>query len=100
MKSATAVAPTIGEQYRCLNEFVVVRRHEAIKTITDGGIEIPENIRQKSQKATVVAISNTEKELQIGDEVFITRYTTGDFEIDGEKLVILHRKMVYLYKIR
>lgn len=90
--------------YQPLNDFVLVRRLES--ETEKGGIFIPEKARERSQKATVVAIGEGRIvngnmfpiNLAIGDEVLITKHGGMDINLDGENFVLVRAAEIYMKK--
>lgn len=82
---------------RPLYNRVVVRREEE-KTLSDGGIVIPEKAATKPQRGTVIAagpgryLKNgdlVETQVQVGDIVLFGSRAGEELEIDGEKLIVM-----------
>lgn len=94
MKAETQTARRV----RPLGDNVLVTRHK-IEERTPGGLYIPQNTREKPQKATVLAVGPgnwSEKagarvpiDLKAGDVVLLGKYAGTDIELDGEKCLFL-----------
>ena len=84
--------------FSTLENFVAVKRDvHNFEERTEGGLLKPEIAQDKPQWATVVAVSELEKELHVGDRVFISKYTPADIEpIPGENVIVIHKTLVYL----
>jgi len=102
MKAAVLERSAVGEKFYTLSGFVAIRRRaQDIEEETAGGILKPQTAQEKPQWAEIVAVSKDETEFEIGDEVFISKYTPADIEpFPGEKCTVIHRTLVYLYPKR
>ncbi|MDQ2652341.1 MAG: co-chaperone GroES [Chloroflexota bacterium] len=79
----------------------IVARAVARDATTTSGIMLPDTIKDKPTRATVVAVGagrRTEDgrriplEVQAGDEILFARYGGAEFTLDGEELLILSEK--------
>ena len=63
---------------------------------TKGGIYIPESAKEEKKEGTVVAVGERKDgkplPLKKGDRIIYGGYSSDEFEIDGEKLLILDFK--------
>lgn len=84
-------------QIRPLDDRVLVKQSEAEEK-TAGGIVLPDTAKERPQKGSVVAVGPGRRskdgkllpmEIEVGDEVYYSKYAGTDIEIDGEKYVIL-----------
>ena len=80
-----------------LSDRVLVKPLQESET-TKGGIIIPDSAKQKSQEAQVLAVgtggydSNNNKidfTVKVGDIVLLANYCGSEFEVDGEKYIIV-----------
>jgi len=65
---------------------VAVREKTAAKTAA--GLYLPEDAKEKSQIAQVVAVGGGVKEVRVGDKIIIREYSTTDIKIDGTEYLI------------
>lgn len=56
---------------------------------TEGGIIIPDNSGEKPMHGNVIAIGNDVKSVNVGDVAIYDRYRVMEFEINGEKQLIV-----------
>jgi chaperonin GroES len=79
----------------------IVAKAVARDAMTTSGIMLPDTIKDKPTRATVVAVGagrRTEDgtriplEVQTGDEILFARYGGTEFTLDGEELLILSEK--------
>jgi chaperonin GroES len=87
--------PKIPKKYRTLNDQFLIKRLDMDDEKTAGGLIKPEIARQRSQRGEVRWCNKNETECPIGTIVIFTKYGGSDIEINGEKLVIVHRKQLY-----
>ena len=82
---------------RPLDDGVIIKQLEAEEKTT-GGIILPDAAREKPQIGKVIAIgpgkvldngTRTKMAVKKNDEVIYPRYIGNDFEVDGEKYVIV-----------
>ena len=76
-----------------LGERVVAVREEAA-TKTASGLYLPDNAKEKSQTAKVVAIGASVKGVKVSDRIVYKEYTTTDLKIDGVDYIILKEEDV------
>ncbi len=73
-----------------LGDRVVIRRLVEAETLTPAGLVIPDNARQTSQEAEVLAVgAKVESGLQVGDRVLIGKYVGTELTVDRQTLIIL-----------
>ena len=74
---------------------VVIKRLEAAGT-TMGGIVLPDQARETSMIAAVIAVgpgTKSEKmEVAAGDEVIVAKYAGTEIDIDGQELSVITQK--------
>ena len=56
---------------------------------TEGGIIIPDNSGEKPMHGNVITIGNDVKSVNVGDVAIYDRYRVMEFEINGEKQLIV-----------
>jgi chaperonin GroES len=65
----------------------------AAETITASGIHIPDTIKEKPQKGTVVAVGNGKKDEQltvkVGDTVLYGKYAGTELKLEGKDYLIM-----------
>lgn len=65
---------------------------------TKGGIFIPESAKESKKEGEVVAVGTSKDDkglpLKKGDKILYGGYSSDEFEIDGEKFIILEFKDV------
>ena len=95
MASATATKTKI--KFRPMDDRVLVQPFEAEET-TAGGIILPDTVREKPQRGTVMATgpgklldsgNRGEMSVHVGDEVFYGKYAGTEIEFGTEKCVVL-----------
>ncbi len=68
----------------------------AAETITASGIHIPDTIKEKPQKGTVVAVGNGKKDepltVKVGDTVLYGKYAGTDLKFDGKDYLIMREE--------
>ncbi|MBD3319276.1 co-chaperone GroES [Candidatus Woesearchaeota archaeon] len=83
-------------QIKPIGERVLITPKEEEKT--KGGLYIPESAREGKKEGTVVAVGELKdgKEIPLkkGDTILYGGYSSDDFEIDGQKYIILDFKDV------
>ncbi|MCL2037491.1 co-chaperone GroES [Candidatus Saccharibacteria bacterium] len=76
-----------------LGERIVATREEAAaKTAT--GLYLPDNAKEKSQIATVVAAGAQVKEVKVGERIIVREYSTTDVKVDGTEYLIVKEEDV------
>jgi len=76
-----------------LGERIVATREEtAAKTAT--GLYLPDNAKEKSQIANVVAVGAGVKEVKTGERIIVREYSTTDVKIDGTEYLIVKEEDV------
>ncbi len=59
---------------------------------TASGIIIPDNAKEKPNKAEVVAVSSEVETVKLGDTVVFGKYAGTEIAIDGDAFLILEKK--------
>ncbi len=66
--------------------------------VTAAGIIIPDSAKEKPLKGTVVATGNGTKDeemvVKVGDQVLFGKYAGSEFDLDGEKYLIMRQSDV------
>ena len=66
------------------------------ETKTASGIIIPDNAKEKPQKATVVAVGNGTKDnpmsVKVGDTVLYGKYSGTELKLEGKDYLIMSEK--------
>jgi len=76
-----------------LGERIVATREEtAAKTAS--GLYLPDNAKEKSQIAKVVAIGGGVREVKPGDRICVREYSTTEVKIDGVEYLIVKEEDV------
>ena len=70
-----------------LGERVVATREEAA-TKTAAGLFLPDNAKEKSHVAKVVATGQGVKEIKVGDRIILREYSTTDVKVEGVEYLI------------
>ncbi len=71
-----------------LGERLLVKTVEDTNT-TASGIIIPDNAKEKPNRAEVVAISNEIEDLKVGDTVVYGKYSGTELSLDGAEYIVL-----------
>ena len=80
-----------------LQDKVVVKEIEEVKSKTSSGILLPASVQEKPSKAKVVAVGNggfvdgekVEMLVKVGDVVLFSKYAGSEFDIEDEKYIVL-----------
>ena len=84
-----------------LGDRILVKRLEEDDKI--GSIIVPDSVKEKSQKAEVIAVGEGKKtdegklislEVKKGDKILIGKYAGTDIKIDGEECIIMKQEDV------
>ena len=90
----------VATQLRPLGDRVVVRPSSREET-TKSGIVIPDTVKEKPQRGTVVAVGEGRRDddgdripmdVAAGNEVLFAKYGGTEFKLDEEELLILSEK--------
>ena len=82
---------------RPLADKVLIKRVEA-KSVTTGGIVLPETAKEKPRRGKVIALGDgklldsgerAEFEVKVGDEVLFSSYGGTEIKVDGEEMMIM-----------
>ncbi len=74
--------------FQPLGKRVLVQRTEEAST-TASGIIIPDNAKEKPSQGKVVAVSSDVDNVSINDVVVFGKYAGNEFEVNGEKYLII-----------
>jgi chaperonin GroES len=100
MKNKTKSKKETTPPVRPIGNMMLLKRHETSNT-TDGGIILPENAREKSQKCTVIETGEgfltevgTRTPLQVkkGDVVFIPKHEGMVVTVGGVEQILIEEK--------
>jgi chaperonin GroES len=92
--------PATAGRLRPLADRVVVRPLER-EEMTKGGIVLPDTVKEKPQRGTVIATGAGRRDddgdripldVVVGDQVLFARYGGTEFKLDDEELLILAEK--------
>lgn len=72
----------------------VVAVVEAAATKTASGLYLPDNAKEKSKLAKVVAVGKAVKDLKTGDKIVYKEYSTTEIKVDGKEYIILKEEDV------
>lgn len=76
----------------------VIVRPTAAEEVTAAGIIIPDSAKEKPQRGEVIAVGNGTKDedmiLKEGDKVLYGKYAGTEFDLDGEKVLIMRQNEV------
>ena len=76
----------------------VLVKAAAAEEKTVGGIIIPDNAKEKPMRGEVIAVGEGTKDeamvLQPGDQILFGKWSGTDFELDGEKFLIMKQSDV------
>ena len=94
----------IASRFRCLGEQILVRRLDTADEMTAGGLVKPEVSRQRSTRGEIVAVGEGRMigqgflpfDLNPGDKIRFSKHGGTELELDGEVLLLMHWKMVFL----
>ena len=77
----------------------VLVKAAAAEEKTVGGIIIPDNAKEKPMRGEVIAVGTGTKEepmvLQPGNQILFGKWAGTDFELEGEKYLIMKQADVY-----
>jgi chaperonin GroES len=77
-----------------IGERVLVKVIE-MESKTQGGILLPDSAKEKTQKAQVLAIGESDKiKVKENDVIIYDKYAGNELELEGEKLLLLDYKDV------
>ncbi len=68
----------------------ILARVESSQGITKSGLYIPENAREKSKLATVLAVGPEVKSVKIGDQIIFKEYAASEIKLEGEEALLVN----------
>ncbi len=74
---------------------VMLMKDEA-PDVSDGGIVIPDNAREKPLTAKVIAVGEKVTTLSKGDEVIFASFAGTVFTIDGQEVIVVDEEDILL----
>ena len=74
--------------FKPLGERLLVKTVEEAKT-TASGIIIPDNAKEKPNRAEVVAVGSEVKDLNVGDTVVYGKYSGTELSLEGTSYMVL-----------
>ena len=100
MAKTQSNGPEVAAKLRPLGDRVGVRPSGREET-TKSGIVIPDTVKEKPQRGTIVAVGKgrrdddgerIEMDVVVGDEVLFAKYAGTEFKLEDEELLILAEK--------
>jgi chaperonin GroES len=85
-----------------LNDYVLIRRLEAVAT-TKGGIVLPDSAKEKPKEGTVLALGDgallkdgkrAEFQVKAEDRILFSSYAGTEIHVDGEELLLLREEEI------
>jgi chaperonin GroES len=67
----------------------VVAQVEEAQSKTASGLYLPENAKEKSKVAKVVAVGSDVKAVKNGDKIVYKEYSTTEVKVQGEQYIIV-----------
>lgn len=81
-----------------LADRVLIKVSEA-ETTTASGIIIPDNVQEKPQKGTIIAVGKGTKEnpmtVKVGDTVLYGKYSIQELKHEGEDFIIMKESDIF-----
>jgi chaperonin GroES len=74
--------------FKPLGERILVKTVEESNT-TASGIIIPDNAKEKPNRAEVVAVSSEVEDVNVGDVVVYGKYSGTELALDGAEYIVL-----------
>lgn len=74
--------------FKPLGERLLVKTVEEAKT-TASGIIIPDNAKEKPNRAEVIAVGNEVKDVNVGDTVVYGKYSGTELVLEGTDYMVL-----------
>ncbi len=72
----------------------VVAQIEEAQNKTASGLYLPDNAKEKSKIAKVVAAGKTVKDLKVNDKIVYKEYSTTEIKVNGTEYIILKEEDV------
>lgn len=76
-----------------LGDRIVAEREES-EARTSAGLFLPEDAKEKSQVATVLATSKDVKDVKVGDRIVVREYSTTEIKVNNKKYFIVKEEDV------
>jgi chaperonin GroES len=76
-----------------LGERIVATREETASK-TASGLYLPDNAKEKSQIAKVVAVGAAVREVKTGERIIVREYSTTEIKVDGVEYLIVKEEDV------
>lgn len=70
----------------------LVARAVAVEKKTTSGILLPEEAREKTDLADVLAVGPDVSEVKVGDRILYVKYSPEVHKLDGDELMVLHEE--------
>ena len=67
----------------------VIAVAEEAKNKTASGFYLPDNAKEKSKIAKVVAVGSDAKAVKVGDKIIYKEYSTTEVKVDGTEYIIV-----------
>lgn len=85
-------------KFKPLTDRVLIEPISEVKK-TEGGLLIPDNVKEKPLQGTIVAIGDGKKDeplvVQIGQEVIFGQYSGAEIKLDGKAYLIMRESEIY-----
>lgn len=72
----------------------IVAQREDTESRTATGLYLPDDAKEKSQVAKVLAVGTDVKQLETGDRIVVREYSTTDIKVDNVKYFIVKEEDV------
>lgn len=76
-----------------LGDRIVAEREES-EARTAAGLFLPEDAKEKSQVATVLATGKDVKDVNVGDRIVVREYSTTEIKVNNKKYFIVKEEDV------
>lgn len=67
----------------------IVAQVEAAESKTASGLYLPDNAKEKSKVATVLAVGPDATGIKIGDRAIFKEYSTTEVKVDGSEYILV-----------
>ncbi len=74
--------------FKPLGDRILVKTVEEANT-TASGIIIPDNAKEKPNRAEVIAVSNEVEDVKVGDTIVYGKYSGTELVLDGTEYIVL-----------
>lgn len=72
----------------------VVAQVEEAQNKTASGLYLPDNAKEKSKIATVVAVGDHAQSIKVGDRIVYKEYSTTEIKVEGIEYIIVKEEDV------